>query len=203
MFETSGFASDYEASGLAAAALPAAHLRGLDRPERAAERDGYISGVYLAHERALRSFLSRFLRNADDIADTVQEVFVRIAQLPDPSKVDLNPRAYLFRVAQHLVVDRIRRDRYRQTDRHVPLDGIDIESHAPAIDEQVNGRRVLIDIARRLDAAGPRVTQVVEMSCLHDLTHTEIAGQLGVTTRTVERCMQRARVACMPLHTTA
>ena len=81
-------------------------LRGLDRPERAAERAHYIAQVFAAHHRALRAFIARSLRNEEDVADTVQEVFLRVAQLPDPSKLDLNPRAYLLRIAEHLLIDR-------------------------------------------------------------------------------------------------
>lgn len=171
-------------------------LRGLDLPDRAEERLGYITKLYAAHERALRSFLSRFLRNDDDVADTIQDVFARIAHLADPSKVELNPRAYLFRIAEHLVVDRVRRNKSHLTDKHDSIDDVEIETSAPSVDDQVHWRRALGEIAVRLNSASPRVARVVELSCLHDFTHPEIAKQLGVTTRTVERCMQRARHVC-------
>jgi RNA polymerase sigma-70 factor (ECF subfamily) len=179
-------------------------LRGLDRPERAAERAHYIAQVFAAHHRALRAFVARSLRNEEDVADTVQEVFLRVAQLPDPSKLDLNPRAYLLRIAEHLLIDRARRDQYRQVLRHDPLDDeLELESRAPSIESQVHWQRTMRQIAQRLYAAGPRVSRVVEMSCLDDLTHPEIAARLGVTTRTVERCMQRAREACHPYYQAA
>jgi RNA polymerase sigma-70 factor (ECF subfamily) len=179
-------------------------LRGLDRPERAAERAHYIAQVFAAHHRALRAFIARSLRNEEDVADTVQEVFLRVAQLPDPSKLDLNPRAYLLRIAEHLLIDRARRDQYRQVLRHDPLDDeLELESRAPSIESQVHWQRTMRQIALRLYAAGPRVSRVVEMSCLDDLTHPEIAARLGVTTRTVERCMQRAREACHPYYQAA
>jgi RNA polymerase sigma factor (sigma-70 family) len=168
-------------------------VRGLDLPDRAEERIGYIAELYAAHQRTLRSFLSRFLRNEDDIADTVQDVFIRIALIADPSKVDLNPRAYLFRIAENLVVDRVRRNKSHQADKHDSIDDVEIETSTPSVDDQVHWRRALGDFAIRLNSESPRVAHVVELSCLHDLTHQEIAKQLGVTTRTIERCMQRAR----------
>lgn len=181
-----------------------ATLRGLDRPERAAQRAHYIAELFAAHHRALRGFVARTLRNEDDVADTVQEVFLRVAQLPDPSRLDLNPRAYLFRVAEHLLIDRARRERYRQVQRHDPLDeDFEVESLAPSLESQVHWRRAMRHIAQRLADAGPRVSRVVELSCLDDLTHPEIAARLGVTTRTVERCMQRAREACQPFYQAA
>jgi RNA polymerase sigma-70 factor (ECF subfamily) len=178
-------------------------LRGLDGPGRGAERSRYIAEAYAAHQRPLRSFLGRFLRNEDDIADTLQDVFLRIAQLPDPSKLDMNPRAYLFRTAEHLVIDRVRRDSFRQMHMHGSLDDVDVEQPSPSVENQVHWRRAMGQIAQRLQADGPRTAQVVEMSCLHDLTHPEIADRLGVTTRTVERCMQRARQVCQPFYIAA
>lgn len=178
-------------------------LRGLDQPDRAAERARYIAEVFAAHHRPLRSFLSRLLRNEDDIADTVQDVFLRIAQLPDPSRLDLNPRAYLFRTAERLVIDRVRRDAFRQVHAHGPLEDVDVEQPSPSVESQVHWRRAMGQIVQQLEHAGARTAKVVEMSCLHDLTHPEIADRLGVTTRTVERCMQRARQVCEPFYIAA
>ena len=174
--------------------------RGLDQPEHSSKRALYIVETYAAHHRPLRSFLRRLLRNDDDIADTVQEVFLRIAQLPDPSILNLNPRAYLFRTAERLVIDKVRRDTFRQTSFHCDLDNIDIEQPGPSVESQVHWRRVMEQIVDCLRVAGARTTQVVELSCLHDLTQSEIADRLGVTTRTVERCMQRARQVCEPFY---
>lgn len=199
--ETLVSASDTSTVAIDERAAPA--LRGLDQPERAAERAHYIAAVFADHHRALRSFLARFLRNDDDIADTVQDVFVRIAQIADPSKLDLNPRAYLFRAAEHLVIDRVRRDQFRQVHLHEPLEEQDIVEPAASVESQVHWRRSMQRIEQCLAEAGPRVAQVVELSCLHDLTHPEIAQQLGVTTRTIERCMQRARELCEPFRAAA
>jgi len=207
MFEASDAEDRSEATGgsVDSALGPAATvvLRGLDGPGRGAERARYIAEAFAAHHRPLRSFLGRFLRNEDDIADTVQDVFLRIAQLPDPSKLDLNPRAYLFRTAEHLVIDRVRRDSFRQVHLHGPLDDVDVEQPSPSVEDQVHWRRAMGQIAERLQADDQRTAQVVEMSCLQDLTHPEIADRLGVTTRTVERCMQRARRVCEPFYIAA
>lgn len=179
-------------------------LRGLDDPDRAAERARYIADVFADHHRALRGFLSRLLRNDDDVADTVQEVFLRIAQIPDPSRLDLNPRAYLFRAAERLVIDRSRREAFRRVGAHDTLDDQELLAHdGPSVENQVHWRLAMSRIERRLIDAGPRVAQVVELSCLQDLTHPEIAEQLGVTVRTIERCMQRARDVCEPFHLAA
>ena len=164
----------------------------------AEERNRCITAIFLEHHRAVRSYLARFLRSEEDIADTVQEVFVRIAQLADPFKADLHPRAFLFRIAENLVVDRVRREKVRQFHLHSPFEHDDIESDAPSVETQVAWFRAMARIQASLQDAGKRVVNVVELSCLQDLSHHEIAGQLGVSVRTVERCMRRARQVCEP-----
>ncbi len=72
MFDVTDEADDHahrDAAEAQCAALPEPLLRGLDEPNRAAERARYIAEVFAAHHRPLRSFLSRLLRNADDIAE--------------------------------------------------------------------------------------------------------------------------------------
>ena len=159
MFDVSDAIDDHSRSSAPeaqGAALPEPMLRGLDEPERAAERARYIAEVFAAHHRPLRSFLSRLLRNEDDIADTVQDVFLRIAQLPDPSRLDLNPRAYLFRTAERLVIDRVRRDTFRQAHLHGTLDDVDVARVRRA---DVVDRRAAV--RRRGDVDLTRVARVV------------------------------------------
>jgi RNA polymerase sigma factor (sigma-70 family) len=153
----------------------------------------YIGAVYTVHRRALRAFVARFLSNDDDIADTVQDVFVRIVQMSEPGKIARNPRAYLFSTAHHLVVDRIRQARSRKLDAHVSVEDLELPSAAPAPDDVLHWQRMLANLSDQLRLTGRQVAEVVELSCTEDLTQAQIARTLGVTTRTVERHMREAR----------
>ena len=168
------------------------------RPARDAGRSdpvaqAYIASVYASHRRALRAFVARFLSNDDDIADTVQDVFVRIVQLCDPCRIERNPRAYLFSTAHHLVVDRIRQARSRRQESHVCFDDVELTSATPAPDDALYCQQVLACLSDELRRTGKQVAAVLELSCTEDLTHAQIARELGVTTRTVERHMREAR----------
>ncbi len=178
-------ASDPVSSAPAMAPPPA-------RPD-ACSTQAYIGAVYAGHRRALRAFVARFLSNDDDIADTVQDVFVRIVQLSEPGKIARNPRAYLFSTAHHLVVDRIRQARSRKLDAHVSVEDLELPSAAPAPDDVLHWQRMLANLSDQLRLTGRQVAEVVELSCTEDLTQAQIARTLGVTTRTVERHMREAR----------
>jgi RNA polymerase sigma-70 factor (ECF subfamily) len=179
---------------------PAAHGATVSwpRPDRDGGRadpltQAYIAALYASHRRALRAFVARFLSNDDDIADTVQDVFVRIVQLCEPCKIERNPRAYLFTTAHHLVVDRIRQARSRKLESHVSVEDIELPSATPAPDDALHWQQMLACLSEELRRTGKQVAAVVELSCTENLTQAQIARALGVTTRTVERHMREAR----------
>src|SRR5262245_54844114 len=53
------------------------------------------------HGAQLRTFLLARVRNASDVPDIVQEVFLRMLRIPDHEAIR-SPEAYLFTVARHV-----------------------------------------------------------------------------------------------------
>ena len=49
----------------------------------------------------LRGFLRRRVRNADDIPDIIQEVFLRLLRVPSHEVIRV-PEAYIFTIARHV-----------------------------------------------------------------------------------------------------
>src|SRR3974390_1652827 len=61
-----------------------------------------IKGLVESHGQQLRRYLLARVRNAADVPDIVQEVFLRMMRVPNVESVR-SPEAYLFTVAQHVV----------------------------------------------------------------------------------------------------
>ncbi len=64
------------------------------------------------HHRALVAFLQCRLRSLSDAQEVAQEAYVRMLTMERPEQVD-DLRAYLFRTAMNLAVDRMRRHAVR------------------------------------------------------------------------------------------
>ena len=64
----------------------------------------------LVHEAALVRFLSRKLANPADVQDLRHDIYIRILEAAE-REPPANPKAFLFSVARHILIDRIRRDR--------------------------------------------------------------------------------------------
>lgn len=61
-----------------------------------------VTGLVASHGRQLQRFLYARVGNAADVADIVQEVYLRMLRVPNIESLR-SPEAYLFTVAQHVV----------------------------------------------------------------------------------------------------
>ena len=64
-----------------------------------------------AHVERLRRHLRKRLASEEDVSDIAQEACLKLLQAPHPESID-NPRAYLFRIAQHLTYRHYRHHRH-------------------------------------------------------------------------------------------
>lgn len=61
------------------------------------------------HYAELLAFLARRLGNVEQAADVAQDTYLRLVNLPAGEPIQ-EPRAFLFRIAGNLAIDRMRRE---------------------------------------------------------------------------------------------
>lgn len=64
-------------------------------------KQALLTGLLASHGQQLRRFLVSRVRNAADIPDIIQEIFLRLLRVPDHEAIR-SPEAYLFTVARHV-----------------------------------------------------------------------------------------------------
>jgi RNA polymerase sigma-70 factor (ECF subfamily) len=122
--------------------------------------------------------LTRSPWDAEDLAqDTLARAFVTLAQMGD---VPPNPRAWLFRVASNLWIDRVRRVR-----REKPLDEEPSASGDP--------RTLREAVGTLLGQLSPQERAAVVLKEAFDLSLEETADTLGTTVGAIKAALHRAR----------
>jgi RNA polymerase sigma-70 factor (ECF subfamily) len=140
--------------------------------------------LYLRHESALFGFLLRTLQNRADAEDALHEVFVRALKTP-PSRVDAGGfRAWLFRIARNLTLNRARdrgradlaRQRAPSADR--PVDA----------DESLARHELHAALDRAIDRLPPPLAEVYRLRT-SGLSYEEMASVLEAPIGTVKSRM--------------
>jgi len=152
-----------------------------------------FEAFYRSQNRSLFHFFRR--RAGGDAADDLaQEVFARMLCADVFERLD-NPRAYMFRAARNLLIERSRRKGLNEA-RLLPLieerDAAVCPEQAWSI-EAADLRRTL----RRTILAMPRRTRrIFLMHRLRSQTYMEIANEVGIGQQGVEYHMMRALAHC-------
>lgn len=152
-----------------------------------------VHTLYSHHHGWLNTWLRSKLGNAADAADLAQDTFVRLLQRRE--LLELNaPRAFLRTIARGLVIDHWRREElqraYLEALAHLP------EAEVPSLETRELLLELLERIAHMLDGLKPKVRRAFLLAQCEGLSHKDIAEQMGVSLRSVERYVADALYHC-------
>lgn len=150
--------------------------------------------VFQEHYADLLAFLARRLGNVEKAADVAQDTYVRLAGLADTAQI-LEPRAFVFRVAGNLAIDRLRQER-----RYCALQ-VEEPDEEPC-DPIASPERTFLaaEAIEQLDHALQHLPSnarlALLLSRLEGLTHAQIALRLGVSESSVGKYLVLAMRHC-------
>ena len=154
-----------------------------------------LTHYFLTARKELLQFLTRRAgRNAAE--DVAQDTWLRLRERSDPEAWRA-PRAVLFTTAANLATDAHRRS--TAADKLFSRDdvgegpassGVDPEARADAL-----GR--LERLAAALEQLPPACREAFLLNRLDGLSHAQIAARLGISTKSVQRYIERALRACL------
>jgi len=161
-----------------------------------------LEKLYQDHAPALFRFLIRLTGNEAEVKDILQEIFVRVAKSPDMLKKVDSPRAYLFRMAHRLAIDRMRREQTRQHYDERARQEREIHGSAQEADHDEAWQRKLLGDS--LSALPGEQKAVVLLKIWEGLTFAEIAEVLEISADTAASryryALDKLRAALRPLH---
>jgi RNA polymerase sigma factor (sigma-70 family) len=152
-----------------------------------------VNDLYCDHHGWLHGWLRQRLGNACDASDLVQDTFVRIIKARNALDIR-EPRPYLSRVAQGLMIDLFRRRSLEQA--YLEALAWMPEGEHPSPEEQAILLQALLEIDRLLDGLGTKVKQAFLLSQCDGLTYEQIAERLQISVRSVNNYMAKAMEHC-------
>jgi RNA polymerase sigma factor (sigma-70 family) len=149
------------------------------------------TGVFNAfqdHQQALRRFISRLVRRSHDIDDIAQETFLRAYNAEKNSNGDIEqPKSFLFKIAHNVAITNLTRKSNQMMDYLAEIDEINDLMLSPALVDEVIARQMVGIHCEAVASLPTQCRRVYLMRKVHGMTHKEIAEQLGISHRTVEK----------------
>lgn len=157
---------------------------------RVASQD--VHSLYCAHHGWLQGWLRKRLGNAFDAADLAHDAFVRLIVKPAPNGFgsEGEARAYLRSMAQGMCIDLFRR---REVER-AWLDSLAAlpEPYEPSPEHRALVIEALMEVGNLISRLPEKVRRAFVMAQIHGHSTREIAAELGVSDRMVQKYLAQA-----------
>ena len=124
--------------------------------------------------------------------DIVQDSFMRFAQYRQEAVGNVG--GMLHRIANNLIIDRLRGNRRRGEDA-LPEDGAEIAGEEPSQEQALIDRERMDQVSRILDQMPPMRRKVFIMRRLHGMSSKEVGAAMSISPAAVDAHVARAVLA--------
>lgn len=154
--------------------------------------------TYLDQREVMTRFFRVRMGSEADVEDLLQELYLKVAAL-NPEQADIqSPRAYLYRLASNLMVDRWRawqRSRSRESAWRLATrstGAMEDLDDAPSPEAVVLDRDRLDQLVRVVATLPARTRTIFRLHKFEGVSHAQVAQRLGISRSSVEKHMMDA-----------
>jgi RNA polymerase sigma factor (sigma-70 family) len=157
----------------------------------ASSRATEVARLFREHNRALVLYLAARFKDVQIAREVAQEAYVRLLQLENSGTVSFL-RAYLFKIAGNIAIDRLRQQQTRARLDHIKeVDELFIE---PSAEQTILAREELAHLGRLLAELPEKYQQAFRLHRFEDQSFSDIALQMGIKERMVRRYVTNSMV---------
>jgi len=156
-----------------------------------------ISSAYRDHATLIRSFIFSKTGCYHTAEDLTQEAFIRLYRADGYDQIN-DIKAYLFRIANNLIVDHFRSLNGKTAPREMRdiTDEHDLAADAPSAEEITLHREQITNVYKAVGELSALCQRIFWLSRAHGFHNHEIASMQKVCLSTVEKNISRARRHC-------
>jgi RNA polymerase sigma factor (sigma-70 family) len=162
-------------------------------PDHEESRADVVERLFREHNEALIRFLRGRVGSHNEAREVAQEAYVRLLSLDQPGAVSYL-RAFLFKTAANIAIDRRRRhqnfDKVAARQLFMEL----TENRTP--ERQLSGEQTLRHLGILIEAMPAKCRESFVMNQIQGLDAATIATQLGITDSMVRKYVVRALLHC-------
>jgi RNA polymerase sigma-70 factor (ECF subfamily) len=146
------------------------------------------------YQRIFR-YIMNMIRDTTEAEDLTQETFLRAYQRRDSLRDEGAQTAWLYRIATHVCLDRLRQyARRNPMESDADLDQVDIaEPDTPSLQQTLEQEEMSECVQSYLNRLSDSYRTVILLHDMHELTASEIAQLLGESLATIKIRLHRAR----------
>jgi RNA polymerase sigma factor (sigma-70 family) len=152
--------------------------------------DQWFATEVLPLEALLRRYLLRVWRNPSEVADLVQEVYVRVYERAREQRPQ-QPKAFLFATARNLMTDHLRKSRVVSIDAVHEVDGIDAVVDELSPERRLSARQELGRLAQAFDSLSDKCRDVIWFRRVEGLSQRDTATRMGLKEDAIESQLAR------------
>jgi RNA polymerase sigma-70 factor (ECF subfamily) len=162
-------------------------------PDNGESRSTVVERLFREHNEALIRFLRGRVGSHNEALEVAQEAYVRLLSLDQPGAVSYL-RAFLFKTAANIAIDRRRRhqtfDKFAGRQLFTEL----AENRTP--ERQLRGEQTLRHLGALIEGMPPKCRESFVMNQIHGLDAATIASRLGISDSMVRKYVVRALLLC-------
>jgi len=154
-----------------------------------------VAALFREHNRALLAFLQCRLGSLADAQELAQEAYVRMLTLEHPEQID-SMRAFLFRIAANLAVDRLRMRKLREA---APGESLEPEPElhlAPVPERHVAAAEQWRELHEALRELPAKTSHAFVLHAIEGRDFEAIAQTMKLSARMVRYHVTRALAHC-------
>jgi len=150
-----------------------------------------VDAWYRKYSEALRRFLVRRHVRTDEVADIVQETYCRVLKSAEAQTIR-HPRAFLFQVANNVVLNAAKHRRGGPEDETVDVERVEALDEQPSPYRRVKGEQEWAIVRAALEELAPKCRQVFVLNRFENRSYSQIADELDLSVSMIEKYVSQA-----------